>query len=116
MGDQPWTSAVRSRDDVQLLIDDVNRRGLARATVTALAEAVRPADDTTPTPDASRLLPAPEALHGLLPWPGGLRKGATVAVTGSRSISRGGDMSFMSSTICAVSSDSRRPTAASVTA
>jgi hypothetical protein len=81
-----WTGAIRSAADVRTILDSTNRRGLERVTTTALAEVVRSGDDTELTPDASKLLPIDERLAGLLPWPGGLRRGATVAAVGSTSL------------------------------
>lgn len=78
--------AIRSAADVRTILDSTNRRGLERATTSALAEAVRPADDTELTPDASKVLPVDPRLAGLLPWPGGLRRGATVAAVGPTSL------------------------------
>lgn len=77
-----WTGAITSADDVRRLVND---GGLTRATVSALAEAVRPADDVEYRPDASRLLPCPPELAGLLPWPG-LPRGSTITVSGSHSV------------------------------
>ncbi len=79
-----WTGAIQSAADVQRILATVNAEGLTRANTTALAEAARPAEQTELQPDASKLLPAPPELAPLLPWPG-LRRGATVAVTGSTS-------------------------------
>ena len=81
---RPWAGAIQSRDDVRRVLADVNRAGLTRANTTALAVAVRPAEHTDLTQDASKLLPAPPELTPVLPWPG-LRRGATIAVTGSTS-------------------------------
>jgi hypothetical protein len=61
-----WAGAIRSATDARDVLAAVNRRGLERATTTALAEAVRPADDTELAPDASKLLPVDERLAGLL--------------------------------------------------
>ncbi len=41
-----WAGAIRSATDVRAVLGSTNRRGLERATATALAEVVRPADDT----------------------------------------------------------------------
>ena len=84
MGAHRWAGAIRSRDDVRRVLADVNTTGLTRANTTALAEAVRPAEDTQLELDGSKLLPAPPELAPLLPWPG-LRRGATIAVTGTTS-------------------------------
>ncbi|GAA0494103.1 hypothetical protein Ade02nite_20700 [Paractinoplanes deccanensis] len=82
---RPWAGAISSPDDVRRVLDAVNRDGLTRANTTALAEVIRPAEQTEVGPDASKLLPAPPGLAPLLPWPG-LRRGATIAVTGSASV------------------------------
>lgn len=82
-----WTGrTIGSRSDVHTVLADMNQQGLTRANTTALAEAVRPAGDVELQPDASKLLALSPELHGLLPWPGGLRKGATVATVGSTSL------------------------------
>ena len=81
-----WAGAIRSTADVRAVLDDVNRHGLTRANTTALAVAVRPGTDTELEPDASKLLPVDPRLTPLLPWPGGLRRGATVAAVGSTSL------------------------------
>jgi hypothetical protein len=81
-----WAGAIRSATDVRTVLGSTNRRGLERSTTTALAEVVRPADDCEPTPDASKVLPIDPRLTGLMPWPGGLRRGATVAAVGSASL------------------------------
>ena len=85
---QPWTAGRRitSRDDVTRVLADLNAKAQTRTSTTALAHAVVPADDVTIAPDASRLLPAITELHQLLPWPGGLRRGATLAAVGSTSM------------------------------
>jgi len=80
-----WAGATRSAADVRTILDSVNRRGLERATTTALAEVVRPAEGAELTSDASKVLPVDPRLAGLLPWPG-LRRGATIAVVGSTSL------------------------------
>jgi len=84
-GRQPWTAEKRisSADDARHVLDALNAASIDRANTSSLARAVQSADDTELTPDLSRLLPVPEALTPLLPWPG-LRHGAPVAVTGSQ--------------------------------
>ncbi|MGK5682396.1 hypothetical protein [Actinoplanes sp. URMC 104] len=79
-----WAGAIRSPADVRRILADVNAEGLEKANTTALAHAVQPAEEVELAPDASRLLPAPPDLASLLPWPG-LRRGATIAVTGTTS-------------------------------
>jgi hypothetical protein len=61
-----WAGAIRSAADARDVLAAVNQRSLERSTTTALAEAVRPADDTELAPDASKLLPVDERLAGLL--------------------------------------------------
>ncbi|MFF5079427.1 hypothetical protein ACFY36_20410 [Actinoplanes sp. NPDC000266] len=80
-----WAGAIATPDDVRRVLDTVNRASLDRATTTALAHAVQPAEQTEITEDASRLLPIDDRLKPLLPWPG-LRRGATVATVGSHSL------------------------------
>lgn len=88
--DRPaWSGNARisSSDDVRRVLAEVNQAGLGR-NVTALApQLVQPAAETELAEDLSRVLPVlPELAGGLLPWPGGIRRGATVAAVGSVSL------------------------------
>ncbi|MGK5682401.1 hypothetical protein [Actinoplanes sp. URMC 104] len=80
-----WAGAIQSPADVRRILAGVNAAGLERANTTALAHAVQPAEEFELAPDASKLLPCPPGLAPLLPWPG-LRRGATITVTGSTSV------------------------------
>lgn len=60
--------------------------GHDRAGTSALMRAVQTGSEAELTPDASRLLPVLPELRNVLPWPGGLLKGATVAAVGSSSL------------------------------
>jgi len=81
-----WTGAglIAGKADVESAIAAINQS--YRAGTEALAYAVRTAGDAELTPDASRLLPAIEELRPLLPWPGGVLRGATVATVDSSSL------------------------------
>jgi hypothetical protein len=78
---------IAGPDDVRRILADVNTAGLRRD-ITALAtQLVQSADEAALTePDVGRVLPAYPAIAELLPWPGGIRRGATVAVVGSTSL------------------------------
>jgi hypothetical protein len=81
----PWSGrTVTSRDDVQRAIAELTRHD--RAGTSALAHAVQTGAEAELTPDRSRLLPVLPELRDVLPWPGGLLKGSTVATVGSTSI------------------------------
>jgi hypothetical protein len=65
----------------------VNAIGQRRNNTAAAAELVQSADEAALTdPDISRVLPCVPELSSLLPWPGGIRRGATVAAVGSTSM------------------------------
>jgi hypothetical protein len=73
--------------DVGRVIADVNAASVHRDRTAAMAHAVRTADDVAlPEPDASRVLPVAPEIAKLLPWPGGLLRGSTVATVGSLSL------------------------------
>ncbi|GAA3948087.1 hypothetical protein [Actinoplanes auranticolor] len=73
--------------DVRRLLRDVNAAGLSRDTTALATHLVQPAEDIgLAEADLARVLPAPPALAGLFPWPGGIRRGATVAAVGSTSL------------------------------
>ncbi|MEV4705459.1 hypothetical protein [Actinoplanes sp. NPDC049316] len=79
---------VAGREDVQRILAEVTNAGLHRGN-TALAHRLVQTVDTAAleTPDAARVLPVmAELAAGLLPWPGGIRRGATVSVRGSTSL------------------------------
>ncbi len=78
---------IVGRRDVRQLVADLNRAGLARNTTALAPRLVEPAGDTDLTAGISAVVPVvPELDRGLLPWPGGLRRGATVAALGSISL------------------------------
>jgi hypothetical protein len=81
-----WTGAglIADKADVDAVVAAINQT--YRAGTEALAYAVQTASDAELTPDATLLLPAIEELRPLLPWPGGLLRGATVAAIGSSSL------------------------------
>lgn len=81
-----WPGVIRTAADVHRVLNDINQQGLTRGNTTALAHAVQQADEVGLRPDTTKLLPLPQPLHGLLPWPGGIRRGATVAMVGSTSL------------------------------
>jgi hypothetical protein len=78
---------IAGRDDVRRLLREVNAAGLSRDTTALATRLVQSAEDVgLDEADLARVLPAPSALAGLLPWPGGIRRGATVAAVGSTSL------------------------------
>lgn len=84
-----WTSAGRidTRDDVDRLLATVTAAGQRRDRTAGLIRVVDRADNITLSePDGARVLPVAAELVELLPWPGGIRRGATVAATGSMSL------------------------------
>ena len=77
-----WTGCtVADHNDVARAIAELTRHN--RAGTSALARAVHTGDQAELTGDASRLVPE---LQPVLPWPGGLLRGATVASLGSTSM------------------------------
>jgi hypothetical protein len=65
----------------------INTAGLDRTNTAAATQLVQPAHDVALTEaDIARVLPAHPALVQLLPWPGGIQRGATVAAVGSTSL------------------------------
>ncbi|GAA3943127.1 hypothetical protein [Actinoplanes auranticolor] len=78
---------IAGPDDVHRLLRDVNAAGRSRDTTALAIHLAQSADDVgLGEADLARVLPAPPALAGLLPWPGGIRRGATVAAVGSTSL------------------------------
>lgn len=78
-----WNNTITSKTDIQAALQRVNtsQRGnlaLARQAVTTGTQLAEP--------DATRTLPADPSLAPLLPWHGGLRRGTTIAATGSTSL------------------------------
>ena len=66
---------------------DINAAGLDRNTTALATRLVQPAGEVAfGESDIARVLPVDPALAGLLPWPGGIRRGATVAAVGSTSV------------------------------
>ena len=70
--------------DAKRAVEKINHS--YRGGTDALARAVRTADEAGLVPDAFRLVPAIPELDPVLPWPGGLLRGATVAAVGSSSL------------------------------
>ena len=85
-----WTGGARinAPADVQRVLSQINDAAVHRDRTTALAHAVQTADDAAALDGgADRVLPAAPAIaEQLLPWSGGFRRGATVAVVGSSSL------------------------------
>ena len=78
---------IAGRDDVRRLLRQVNAAGLSRDTTALANHLVQLAEDLgLADADLTRVLPAPPALASLFPWPGGIRRGATVAAVGSTSL------------------------------
>jgi hypothetical protein len=85
----PWSGAGRiaGPDDVARVLAAVNAAGGRRANTAALLRPVTAVDDLAERAGgAAGHLPAHPLVAPLLPWPGGLRRGATVAVTGGASL------------------------------
>lgn len=85
----PWSGSGRiaGPEDIRRLLTDVNQAGLGRNATALAPQLVQPATEAELTDDLSRVLPVvPELAEGLLPWPGGIRRGATVAAVGSTSL------------------------------
>jgi hypothetical protein len=73
--------------DVARVLSAVNTAGQSRQRTAELSQAVERADDVVlDRPDASRVLPVAAEIAELLPWPGGIRRGTTVAALGSTSL------------------------------
>jgi hypothetical protein len=84
-----WNGDARidSRADVERVLTAIADTGRRRDLTAGMNRVVDRADDTAFTaPDAARSVPVVAELAGLLPWPGGLRRGATIAATGSTSL------------------------------
>lgn len=84
-----WTGdrLIGSAGDVRRILADVNHTGLQRDNTAAANQLVQSADEIAFTGgDIARVLPAAPEIAGLLPWPGGIRRGATVAAVGSTSL------------------------------
>jgi hypothetical protein len=80
-------STISSPEDVRRVLTQVNDAGLSRDNTALAPQLVRPADEVGLTEaDITRVLPVHPALAGLLPWPGGIRRGATVAVVDCTSL------------------------------
>lgn len=74
-------------DDVRRVLNEINATGLHSENTALARDLVRTADDAALTgPDATRILPVVPELAPLLPWPSGIRRGATVAAVGSTSL------------------------------
>jgi hypothetical protein len=89
-GRSVWTGGARigTAGDIDRIMADVNTAGLARAGTAALAQAVEvAAHPGLVDPSIARALPVASELKALFaPWGNGLRRGATVAVSGSLSL------------------------------
>lgn len=84
-----WVGAGRidGGGDVARVLSAVNAAGQSRERTAAMPQTVERADDVVlDRPDASRVLPVAGELAELLPWPGGIRRGTTVAALGSTSL------------------------------
>src|SRR6266536_1117425 len=86
---RPWSRARRfdrPMDGARLLAA-VNAAGQRRDRTATLTRAVDRARDVVMSqPDGARIVPVAPELAGLLPWPGGVRGGTTVAAVGSTSL------------------------------
>ena len=86
-----WTGngviSGKNRDEVRAALDRVTRQAQTRGTTALLAQPVTTADQAELTgPHTTTVLPAHPSLLPLLPWPGGIRRGATVAALGGQSL------------------------------
>ncbi|MGW4947253.1 hypothetical protein ACWEOZ_37360 [Actinoplanes sp. NPDC004185] len=78
---------IAGPDDVRRLLREVNAAGPSRDTTALATHLVQPVEDFgLADSDLARVLPAPPAIAGLFPWPGGIRRGATVAAVGLTSL------------------------------
>lgn len=85
----PWSGAGRraSNTDIADVLAAVNAASLGRDRTNTLVHAVgRAGDVRLSRPDAAKIMPVIPELAGLLPWPGGIRRGATVAAVGCTSM------------------------------
>lgn len=88
-GGPVWTGdgLIGGIDDVRRVLADVNAAGLKRDNTAFAVELVQSADEVALTEaDIARVLPAVPEIAELFPWPGGIRRGATVAAVGSTSL------------------------------
>ncbi|MEU4423328.1 hypothetical protein AB0F81_22095 [Actinoplanes sp. NPDC024001] len=85
---QEWTGdgKISGVADALAALQRVNQAAEQRGNTAALAHAVQTADQAEVTPDATQILPTDPMLLPLLPWSGGLRKGATISAVGSTSL------------------------------
>jgi hypothetical protein len=84
---RPGDGRITGPEDVRRLLADVNTAGLRRDNTALAIRLVQPAGEVGQTrADLTQVLPADPAIAGLLPWPGGLKRGATVAAVGSTSL------------------------------
>lgn len=84
-----WAGAGRiaGPEDARRVMADINAAGLDRTNTATAAHIVRTGEEVALVePDLIQILPAHPALRGLLPWPGGIRRGATVAAIGSNTL------------------------------
>jgi hypothetical protein len=84
-----WAGAGRidGGADIARVLAAVNAAGQSRERTAEMPQAVERADDVAlDRPDASRVLPVGREVAELLPWPGGIRRGTTVAAIGSTSL------------------------------
>ncbi|MFC7530161.1 hypothetical protein [Actinoplanes sp. GCM10030250] len=73
--------------DGRAALDRVNATAQTRGATALLTRPVQTAAEAALTaPDASRAVPTHPDLNQLMPWPGGIRRGATVAAVGSTSL------------------------------
>jgi hypothetical protein len=88
-GRPAWTGdgLIGGIDDVRRVLADANAAGLKRDNTALAVELVQSADEVALTEaDIARVLPAVPEIAELLPWPGGSRRGATLAAVGSTSL------------------------------
>jgi hypothetical protein len=78
---------IAGPEDPRRIMAEINAAGLDRTNTATATRLVWTAEDVAVAePDLTQVLPAHPALRALLPWPGGIRRGATVAAVGSTSL------------------------------
>src|SRR4051812_33383103 len=84
-----WAGPTRidTPGDVERVLAAVNTAGLGHGNTAAMPTPAQTGSDVELSePDASRIQPVIAEFRDLMPWPGGIRKGATLAAVGSTSI------------------------------
>ncbi|WP_430786985.1 hypothetical protein [Actinoplanes sp. G11-F43] len=80
------TGRINGVAGVRAALDRVNTAAARRAVTGTLALPLQTGTEAELAGDTTEVLPAVEQLQPLLPWPGGLRRGATIAAVGSTTL------------------------------